>query len=933
MESRSGYVGDVFYFYCPTVPGGEVYSAQWYSTEWELNVVNMAGNACQVTIASYFSTTLFVRCDYYYWIGSGMNRRAASGSTSVAITCNPVNLRLSDSYLTLDPGEGTTIHYTLSPTIYPTPQVKFTSDAPSVATVTNDGYVYAVGPGSATITASNNAGPSATCYVVVNRLPVQSVSIASSLSVVADEPSKQLSFTVYPTNATVESRTWSIADGSDYISLTASGLLSGKKPGTAHVYCEVNGTVTSNKATVYVVEPSFTKNSTSPASNATDISAFVKPSVTYSLALYKGDNFSGITLKSSAGASVDGTAGISGNTVTFTPSKPLAEQASYVLTIPARAVKNKWGTHYTSAVTVNFKTGDYAKLSITASPPPGFVAKGSTIKLTASQSTAKIYYTKNGTSPTVNSSVYSGAITVDKDIRLRAVAMAEGYRQSDVLAADYIVSNADMVQRFPVDEEPMYIYKDAIPFVKFSNKMQAGNKMGDVSIRKNGNAIEYEAIVTDSTLFIVPDEPLELGCTYTVNVPADAATTWQGESCKAASWTFSTGNFATAVSIGGPEIGMAVKTNGALWTWGQRLTKADATNGSYSYTEQAEPGSFVGSDVAAVSSGYMHHALLKRDGSLWMWGRQLCGEFGNGSTNASAQPVKIMNDVKSVSCGLQTTAIIKNDNTLWMCGRNDLGQIDDSRSVKKQFVKVADNVTEAMLGWGFLETTKADGSKERRTWDGDIDSKRKPSAKGNGIPAETVRVEYGWKNAVALGKDGSVWTWGDPPASATPKKVIEGRSFTELAGLSAANKTVKVGIQGKAVLTALPLPLNADYSALTWTSANSSIATVSSRGVVTGVQKGTTTVTAKISSAAGRNHSRQFNVTVEETPSNSDPNGDGTVDVADIATIISYMAGQTGAISMEQVDVNGDGSVDVADIANVISIMAARARLLKGMAY
>ena len=52
-----------------------------------------------------------------------------------------------------------------------------------------------------------------------------------------------------------------------------------------------------------------------------------------------------------------------------------------------------------------------------------------------------------------------------------------------------------------------------------------------------------------------------------------------------------------------------------------------------------------------------------------------------------------------------------------------------------------------------------------------------------------------------------------------------------------------------------------------------------------------------------------------------DVNGDGTVDVADIACIIDAMAGST-AIAKEDADVNGDGTVDVADIASVITIMA-----------
>ena len=57
-----------------------------------------------------------------------------------------------------------------------------------------------------------------------------------------------------------------------------------------------------------------------------------------------------------------------------------------------------------------------------------------------------------------------------------------------------------------------------------------------------------------------------------------------------------------------------------------------------------------------------------------------------------------------------------------------------------------------------------------------------------------------------------------------------------------------------------------------------------------------------------------------------DVNGDGVVDVADIASIITFMAGNGTGQTLETADVNEDGAVDVADIAAVIDIMAANAR-------
>lgn len=52
---------------------------------------------------------------------------------------------------------------------------------------------------------------------------------------------------------------------------------------------------------------------------------------------------------------------------------------------------------------------------------------------------------------------------------------------------------------------------------------------------------------------------------------------------------------------------------------------------------------------------------------------------------------------------------------------------------------------------------------------------------------------------------------------------------------------------------------------------------------------------------------------------NGDVNGDGSVNVADISTVIDVMAGTE---NIPEADVNGDGEVNVADISSIIDIMA-----------
>ena len=70
-------------------------------------------------------------------------------------------------------------------------------------------------------------------------------------------------------------------------------------------------------------------------------------------------------------------------------------------------------------------------------------------------------------------------------------------------------------------------------------------------------------------------------------------------------------------------------------------------------------------------------------------------------------------------------------------------------------------------------------------------------------------------------------------------------------------------------------------------------------------------------------HNRLFDFRkLAEESLEGDVNGDGVVDVADIAAVISVMASSVGSGFPAAADVNGDGTVDVADIASIISIMA-----------
>src|SRR5208337_143078 len=52
---------------------------------------------------------------------------------------------------------------------------------------------------------------------------------------------------------------------------------------------------------------------------------------------------------------------------------------------------------------------------------------------------AKIYLTTDGSAPTSHSAPYTGAIAIDKNVTIRATAVASGYAGSPVTAAKYAI--------------------------------------------------------------------------------------------------------------------------------------------------------------------------------------------------------------------------------------------------------------------------------------------------------------------------------------------------------------------------------------------------------------------------------------------------------------------------------------------------------------
>ncbi|MBR3414012.1 MAG: hypothetical protein IKG81_15135, partial [Bacteroidales bacterium] len=134
-------------------------------------------------------------------------------------------------------------------------------------------------------------------------------------------------------------------------------------------------------------------------------------------------------------------------------------------------------------------------------------------------------------------------------------------------------------------------------------------------------------------------------------------------------------------------------------------------------------------------------------------------------------------------------------------------------------------------------------------------------------------------------------------------KTIDVADILASAGITPADGDIAAAFVGDECRGVSPLP-------------SAAVPDGSPSGITLFLREADETVILKYYDAAG---SRVFTFDGSVT---GDANGDGTVDVADIATVISVMADGSAGDSPASADVNGDGTVDVADIASIISIMA-----------
>ncbi len=118
-------------------------------------------------------------------------------------------------------------------------------------------------------------------------------------------------------------------------------------------------------------------------------------------------------------------------------------------------------------------------------------------------------------------------------------------------------------------------------------------------------------------------------------------------------------------------------------------------------------------NAAAIRAGSYFGLILKQDGTAWAIGRNLSGEFGNGSESREDLPLtKIADGIRQIAAGYGSIFLIKNDHTLWSAGDNTYGNLgyETPGGASNIFRKVSDGIAIVRAKGNNTMVVKGDGS-------------------------------------------------------------------------------------------------------------------------------------------------------------------------------------------------------------------------------
>lgn len=214
---------------------------------------------------------------------------------------------------------------------------------------------------------------------------------------------------------------------------------------------------------------------------------------------------------------------------------------------------------------------------------------------------------------------------------------------------------------------------------------------------------------------------------------------------------------------------LAIKTDGTLWAWGYNTYGqfGDGTN-----TNNAKPTP-VGTDNnwLKIAAGHFHSVALKTDGTLWAWGSNEDGQLGDG-TNINKNTVTQIGtatDWVSIAAGSDYTVALKSNGTIWAWGENNYGQLGDGTRIRKNApVQIGSATDWASISAGQDHTLalKTDGT--LWAWGYNNSGQLGDGTKLDKLAPIKIGTATNWRSidgggdlSIGIKTDGTLWAWGN----------------------------------------------------------------------------------------------------------------------------------------------------------------------------
>lgn len=711
-----------------------------------VDVIGGGGNSRYIKIRGHKAGVGSITCS---WTNAGFSNQ--NSWTIVVEEKSVKSVKISPSSFDMKIGESKQLTAIISPSDAKVDDYSWGTTKPKLLKVSENGKnatIVGLAAGEADVFCVTDNGTKGTCKVRVVKEPI-AISLPKELYLV-----KGQQYPIAPTFTPLDAWskiTWSTSN--TIIAYFNDDKLVANSPGECTITATTtNGLTATSKAIVSAPEIKYL--SFNPIMGQTNVNVLSAMTIDFNVPIYlAGAN----TIKISAGGNEEeATLSTSGSTCTIKPVRAMKPLTKYDVTLPIGMLKDAYGNKYNHSVSMSFTTGTLQPLSLNASHESAVLKKGTEVKLTASDTRATIRYTLDGSEPNESSNVYTTAIIMNNDAKLRAKAYLEGFECPEI-SRDYVITDLEYVSYYPAGDNDMFTYKDLNPYVELSDYVEQGEKWNELSFTSQGINVDGMFFLSSKRIVFVPNKPLDMGKTYEMVIP-EGAVRKKNAPNMATIWKIKTGDYVKSISAG-EKLSAAILSGDIMVYWGTCWY-----NNMWTTCSPAKDLWPV-VNVPYVTSGYSQLVYPSSENGPW--------------NIVQAMPIKNEEQINWVErqydttntiwvAGGQTTAVIK-DGILKMAGRNDFGQVGKKEEMVYKELQTIDlsNVKQVVPTMYTTFALTEDGSLYGWGYNGYglfLDGTHKNSDTPKLIMKDVASVaasKFGSNNVAVITKDGKLLTWGE----------------------------------------------------------------------------------------------------------------------------------------------------------------------------